>query len=558
MPGDRVWKQSLFRLFPHTSVDGEQWQRIGYGVTSGAGAADGTTLEATSFQSGGADAYNGRYWIEILSGTCKGQWKRIVDDDAGAYTLEGNGFSAQIASGVQFAIHKSPEPVIVVDGAADTTHFNDDYRDENDNDWTNWWVMPITGNCRGEISRITAFDKTGGASEGLFTVSPAFSQSLAAGDVLKIGKFIEIEITALPDGPEYHARPNSRVNYAVGPGVIGARGTDFSFNSRIYGSGYSAAAGSEAARSDFHALMSACGLDARLGTSSTVGAGSSTTAVKIATGSWENHQIGDLVMHNGNIRRITALTDGAGGVDTVTVSPPLPVAPTSGDTLYAIANYQKSADAATLYGCGFEVEIDGINTIMTGCKGSIDIMTGNPAEISCKMMVDHWIREYEDAPYNPGPAYTYYTGTGSILGKDMMAWADTSQIDVKGFTATNGRKAVARAVAGRYGVNGRAGFHHTDYACGATYREISVDGAELEAENRYLAGTNRALLVQLGAHANAIAIAIPVAHHIGAATPENGDGLVDVPNVLEAQDAGTGTDPDNNITKVPDWVLAIA
>lgn len=556
MPGDRVWRQALFRVFPHTSVDGEHWQRIGYGEASGNGAAGGTTVVAASFSSGGADTYNGRYWIQILSGTCKGQWKRIIDDDgAGTYTLENNGFSAQIDSGVTFAIWKSPEPVAVVDSSASATVFADDYRDEDDNDWAGYFAMPITGNRRGEIREISAFDKTGGASEGLFTVSSAFSGVLAAGDVVLLGKFLEASFDSLPGGPEYHPRPVGRVNYAIGAGSLGARGTDFSFTARPHGTGALAASGSVAARGDFHPLMSAVGLDERRGTSSTVGAGSTTTAIAIATGSWENHQIGDLVMHNGNITRITDLADGGGGVDTVTVSPALPVAPTSGDTLYAIGNYIKSADAATLYGCGIEVEIDGVRTIMTGCKGTLEVMTTTPADFNFTMMVDHWTREYEDAPYNPTSAYTTQ---GDIMGKDMMAWAGATQIDVKGFTAQVARETVARAVSGAFGVNGRAGFHHSNYGCGATHREIMVDGSELEAENRYLAGTDRALLVQCGEHANAFAVAIPVAHHIDAATPENGDGLVDAPNILEAQDAGAWTDPDDTIGKVPDWILALS
>jgi len=556
MPGDRVSKQVLMRVVPHTSVDGEQWQRIGYGITSGAGAADGTTVVAASFTSGGADGYNGRYYVEILSGTCKGQMKRIVDDNgSGTYTIENNGFSAQIGASVIFSIWKSPEPVIVVDGALDANNFNDDYRDENDIDWVGYYVMPITGSCRGEIRQVSLFEKTGGASEGLFTVSPAFSTSLAAGDVCLLGRFFEVDVTALPGGPDYHPRPINRVNYSVGAGVTGARGVDFAFNVRPHGTGSLTASGSAVGHSDMHALFTAAGLDERLGTSSTVGAGSTTTAVAVATGSWENHQAGDIVMHNGNARRVTALTDGGAGVDTITVAPPLPVAPTSGDTLYALATYYKSADATTLYGCVIEVEIDGVRTTMTGCKGTLEPQATTPAEFAFSFKCDHWIREYEDAPYNPGTAYS---SQGDILGKDMMAWADSTQIDIKGFAAQIGRETIAREVTGAYGINGRAGFHHINYACGASYREIMADGAELEAENRYLAGTDRALFVQCGASSDAFCIAIPVAHHVGAATPDPSSGLLEAPNVLAALDAGTYTDPDGTITKVPDWILGIS
>lgn len=556
MPGDRVWKQALMRIFPHTSVDGEQWQRVGYGVTSDNGAAGGTTVISSAWATV-ADYYNGRYWIEILSGTCKGQWKRVVDTIGAptySFTLENNGFSAQIVSSVQFAIWKSPEPVIVADGVADTTHFNDDYRDEDDDFWKDYYVMPINGDARGEIKKVTAFDKTGGATEGLFTTEE-FTNTINAGDVILIGKFIEGSFEALPGGPEYIERMTNRVNYARGAGTLGGRSGEFAFKSRAHGSGTLATAGSPANATVLSPLFSPAGLEERIGTSSTVGAGSNTTDVKINTASVENHEIGDLVMHNGHVRRVTGLTDGGVGVDTVTVSPALPLAPASGDVLYAMRTYYKSTDAASLYGCGIEVEIDGIRTIMTGCKGNLELAFTTPVEFAWSFSVDHWTREYEDAPYDPGVAYTTQ---GDILGKDMMAYADSSQIDVKGLTATVGREVTARNISGQYGVNGRAGFHHTGYACGATYREIMADGAELEAENRYLAETDRALLVQCGTGANCLALSIPVAHHIAAATAENGDGLAEAPNVLGALDAGSSVDEDDVIVKIPDWAIALS
>ena len=552
---DRVWSQALFRVFPHTSVDGQQWQRIGYGVASGNGAAGGTTVVAASFSSGGADAYNGRYWIEMVSGTCVGQWKRIVDDDgSGTYTLENNGFSAQIDSGDRFAVWKSPEPVIVVDARQSSTSFSDDYRDEDDDFWEGYYVMPITGACRGEIVQISAFDQTGGAAEGLFTTG-ALTGTIAAGDVCLVGKFVEVAIDSLPKGPTYVPRLTNRVNYSVGAGSLGGRDGEYAFTTRVHGSGSLAADDAEANPSALSPLFSAAGLEESIGTSAPISSGSSTTAILVDTAKWESTEIGQLVMHNGNVRRITAQTDGAASEDTITVSPPLPVAPTDGDTLYAMRQYRKSVDATTLYPCGIEVEVDGVRTIMTGCKGSLEITFGTPIEMAWSFSVDHWTTEYEDAPYNPGTAYTTQP---DIMGKDMMAWADTTQIDIKGLTATVGREVTARMVTGAYGVNGRAGFHHMNYGCGATYREIMADSAELEAQNRFLARTQRAILVQCGAADNCLAFCMPAAGQIEDATHENGDGLLDAPNVLQAQDAGVGVDPDSTIVKVPDWVIAIA
>lgn len=549
---DRVWTQALVRICPHTSVGGEHWQRIGFGVCSGNGAAGGTTVVAASFSSGVADTYNGRYWIEMIDGTCKGQWKRIVDDNgSGTYTVENNGFSAQIDSGDRFAIWKSPEPVVVVDSSGGGTDVVDAIRAEADDFWNGYYMMPITGDRRGEIQQISDFV----SASGTFTVGE-FTGALAGGDVCLLGKFVEVAVESLPAGPDYIPRAASRVNYAVGAGSPGGRNGEFSMTTRVTGSGSLAADDATASACVLSPLFSAAGLEERIGTSAPIAAGSSTTAIKVDTAKWENTQIGDLVMDsNGNVSRITAQTDGGGAEDTITVSPPFPVAPSDGDTLYAMRNYYKSTDAASLYAVVVEVEIDGVRTIMTGCKGNLEITFGTPVEMAFSFSVDHFTREYEDAPYNPGAAYTTQA---EIQGKDMMAYADTTQIDVKGLTAQVGREVTGRMVSGAYGVNGRAGFHHMNYGCGATYREISADGADLEAENRYLSGTQRAILVQCGAADNCLAFCMPAAGQIEAVTPENGDGLVDMPNVLQAQDAGVSSDPDNTIVKVPDWVIAIA
>jgi hypothetical protein len=486
--------------------------------------------------------------------------KRITDDDgAGTYTVEGNGFSAQIASAVEFTIWKSPEPVIVVDGATggaalSTTTLDDDYRDEDDDYWNGFYLMPITGSLRGEIKQISDFDKEGGAEDGLFTFG-AFSAAPVAGDVFLLGKFIEIEVPSLPEQFEYHPRPMSRVNYSIADGDPGARGGEFSFNTRVYGSGSLTAADAEANKSVLDPLFSAVGLEVTAGSSATIGDNTSTTtAVKVGAGKWENFRIGQFVEYMGMVRRITGQTDGGVGVDTITVTPPFPTAPVSGQVLHATRTYEKSLDATTLYGCGIEIEIDGVRTIMTGCKGNMEIVPGPVIEMSFTLSIDHWTIEYEDAPYNPGVAYTT---EGQIQGKDMWAWLDTTAVDIKGFTAQAGREVSPRNVTGNYGINGRAGFHHTNYACGAALTEIMADGAELEAVNRFLARTAKAVLVTYGGHGNAIGIAIPVGRINVYPAPRDGEGLMDALNTIEAQDAGVTTNPDGTIVKIPDWSFGL-
>src|SRR5689334_8455975 len=122
----RLFNQQECRIASHTSVSGNTWQFVKKGTATSSGAADGTTLIDTNGDSGGADTYNGLYWVKILSGTLTGQWSRVVDDDgAGTLTFEDTGFSAQVASGVQYEIWLSPDPVVVVDSSSGETNMVD-------------------------------------------------------------------------------------------------------------------------------------------------------------------------------------------------------------------------------------------------------------------------------------------------------------------------------------------------------------------------------------------------------------------------------------------------
>ena len=110
----RISNQVQLAYVPHTSVQGDVWQHQRKSTSTSSGASNGTTL--IDDQLGGSDNdYNGKYWIHILSGDAKGEWRRIVDYTAstGTAKLEGNGFTAQIASGVEYELWLSPEPVVV-------------------------------------------------------------------------------------------------------------------------------------------------------------------------------------------------------------------------------------------------------------------------------------------------------------------------------------------------------------------------------------------------------------------------------------------------------------
>jgi hypothetical protein len=552
----RLSGQQIVGYVPHTSVSGDTWQLINRGQCTSAGTAGGATIVDTDNDSSGADAYNGRYYVRILSGTCKGELKRVVDDDgAGTLTLEGNGFSATIADNVEYEIWLSPEPVIVVDSSASATDVVDAVRTEADIDdaefWTGYWVVPITGSRRGEKAQVTAFNP----ASGTYVVGTGFGGVLAAGDVCLLRKFIEASDVGPAPGQAYHPRPQSRTNFSRGDGTVGARSGTVGFSAPITPSDSLSASGTAAVRSVLSGLMEACGLDQSIGTSATIGAGSTTTSVKIATASWENFAIGQMVVDaRGNAAFITAMTDGAGAEDTLTVTPPLPQAPASSETIYGTCMYKKSTDGDQ-YGVCIEIETDGIRRTFTGCKGNVTLSGDDLIMLAFEFQADHWIREYEAAPYS---ANTAYTSSAMAIASERVAYLDTTKTNINGFTATPGTTVARKPVQGSVGVNGGAGFHVTGYNCGATFRELQSPTGELDQQLRFTARTAKAVRVIYGSHGRTVAIALPVARLIELPNDEDADGLVVLPNVLEAQDAGTSTDGDSTVIKVPDWALHIA
>src|SRR3990167_6892371 len=157
-----VWNQQTLAYAPHTSVSGETWQLVKKGTTTSAGAAGGTTLVDTGGDSGGADTYNGTHWVKCLTGANAGLWKRIIDDDgSGTLTFENTGFPAQVGSGAEDEIWLSPDPIVKGDSSSGETDRVDATRSEAAiNDavfWLDYWAVPITGDRRGRIDKITGF-----------------------------------------------------------------------------------------------------------------------------------------------------------------------------------------------------------------------------------------------------------------------------------------------------------------------------------------------------------------------------------------------------------------
>lgn len=553
----RLFNQQYLAYCPHTSVHGESWYKIKAGTTTGAGNADGLTIVDTNGDSGGADTYNGRYWVRILSGVCEGERKRIVDDDgAGTLTLEGNGFSAQISASVEYEIWLSPHPVVVVDSSTGDTDMVDAVRTDPNIDsaarWIGCYAEPITGTRRGKIAQVTGFTP----GTGTFVLATGLGGALAAGDVVLLRRHIEVSNLMLPNEWAYHDRPSIRANFSRGDGVVGARGGTISFSTRVYGSNLLAASGSPANQSVLCDLFEAAGLEPRVGSSATIGAGSTTAAIKIATGSRENFDVGEMVIINGDATFITSLDDGGAGVDTLNVTPSLPLAPADGGTVYGTRMYAKTTDG-DVYGCVIEVEIDGIRYTATGCKGSVSVGDTSPLELAWSFSVEDWVAEKETHPAinSLGSAYTT---APDILGSDRLCYLSTTRADLGGVTASPNTEVAARNVQGAYGINGRAAFQLTDASkAGCSFRELSGASDELTQQLRWTVRTAKDVICVYGSHGNTFAFRIPVGRLRQFPGPENADGMVGMPNVIEAQDAGTAL---NNVTvtKVPDFAFFLS
>jgi hypothetical protein len=417
--------------------------------------------------------------------------------------------------------------------------------------WDGYYAVPITGNRRGKIGEITAFNP----ATGTFVLAAGLGGALAAGDVVLLRKFVEVGNPSPGLAEDYTKRAQNRVNHAVGDGVVGPRSGTFGFNMQAIASGSLSASGTVAAPSPAHGLLEACGLEETAGTSVTAQAGSTTTSINIATATWEDIiKVGTAVMHNGNVSFVTAITDGAGSDDVLTVSPAFPVAPVATEAINASRMYAKSTDSDVL-GCCIEFEIDGVRQTMTGCKGNVTITSEPVPLFDFAFEVDHWIREIEAAPYNPNTAYP---SNAPVLESDRIFYLDTTKVDIKGFTATPGAVMSPKNVQGAYGLNGRAGFHLTGYDAGGTFDEIvSSSGDDYGRDVEFQVRTAKVLACVYGSHGNCIAIRMPVARWIESPHPKEGEGMVEHGNVLEAQDAGVANDGGGTSNKVPDWALHI-
>jgi hypothetical protein len=543
----RIYAQRIVSYVQHTNVSGETWTYIKAGTTTGAGASDGTTVVDSNGDSGGADTYNGQYFVRILSGACKGLRRRVIDDNGtGTLTLEGSGFPAQIASGVEYQIEKSPEPVIVVDSSSGATDCVDAGRnDESDDFWKGYYVVPLTGSRRGKMALITAFTQ----STGTFVLAAGLGGALAAGDVCVLRKYVHTSEPQLGLDEPYIPRPQKHNLLSSADGTVGARSGTVGFNAQVTASGSLAAAASKANPSVLNGLLEASGLEETIGTSMLV-TGGTASAPTVTTATGERCTVGQMLIWNGNPTFVDSVDDGAGSSDTVNVSPALPGTPQSGDVLYATRMYARSPDgdhrAVTI-----EVELDGIRTIMTGCRGNVTFQGEQVLEAAFAFTIDDWERQVE--PLTLGA--TYHSAV-PILATSRACWLDSTRADMGSVTTSPNSTVAPRDVQGAAGINGRAGLQHIDNHPTLTYRELLSSSGDLDQDLRWLARTAKKFSIAWGSHGNCLGLRLPVGRHMESPHPMNSGGLVGVPSVIEAQDAGYAT-TNLTTTKVPDYSLSL-
>lgn len=548
----RVWKHQQFGFVPHTPVSGDTWTLQVRGVTTSAGASDGTTILDANTDSGGTKPFMGRCWVRILSGVNEGLWKRVVvDTGLGLLTLEGDGFPHQVVGSVSYEVWTSPEPTVVIDSSSGETNAVDAIRAEADDYWVGFYLVPITGTHRGKLARITA-----STSGGVFTLASAFGSALAADDVCLLRRFFEV--SDVSDGLEqpFAETPSYRLDGAIGDGRIVAKAGTFGYSTEVYGSGTVAADGDPAPRSPLAHMMQAAGFDEVLNSTGTTDSGSTTSALDCAAGDWEDLGIGTMVEVINDCAWIQSTVDGA--TDTINIEPDLPLAPDTGMAVHATSLYRRnrlSRDGDYLGIC-IEHERDGIRTTMTGCKGNVVLNDGPTLMLAWSMQVDHWIRETERAPYYAGDAYPTQA---PIRGTDRKAYIGTTAIDLGGLTASLNNEVAPKAVQGACGLNGRASFGHVNAAPGATFREIISTSDEQSRYQDFLKRTGLALYVIYGSSpGNYLGLRIANARLIQDAKPEDAGGIVDHPSVLAAHDASTTTDGGSTLHIVDDFSMSFA
>ncbi len=550
----------------NTAIENPTPSLIGYGTPTSNGAADGTTLIDASgvANSGAADTYNGRHWVRLISGARAGEWARVVDDNgSGTLTFEGAGFTAQVSTSMQYELWLLPDTICVATGAGSTTTIADTVRAEADDFWIGWYAEAISGANVGELRRVT--DSVSGT-----LTTDAFSNSWAAGDVILLRQYVEVADFTPNVSEPFLARPQARANWSEGDGAVAHQGQGpLTFSTWVVASGSVAAVNDFAATNPTAALLQASGLIEVKGKSSVIdtGAGAATTtSLPITTGKHENFTIGQMVIVQGNATFIVSKTDGGVNPDTLTVSPPLPIAPANAVAVVATRMYRKSTSGNDTLPCSIMWEQDGIRHTFFGCHGNVEFVDGSPCMFKFTLSYILYTRQLlsvAQLSLSTDP----YTTNEPILEGDKIAYklppsspgTNATRIDCGAMTASPDATTAVRKVSGRFSVNGVSGIQHTRERGGMSFDAFEyVTGTSLEHELEWQIRTPKTYAIVYNSHARTVAFRIPNGLLQEAPHIKSIDGMLGKRVNVLAENAGAVTDPTAGVQHLPDWSLHIA
>lgn len=327
--------------------------------------ASSSQLDSATLSSVTISDYIGN-WLEFLDGNVAGEWARIRTFD-GTNTVTIDPVTNAAPSATRARMWVPPEPLVPVTAGGSSTTVVSASRTEGDDYWNDpdrlYLVVEGGGGAgtaaRGDAPRlITDFV----AASDTFTVSPDFPATPTVGDLLVIRQPLKPMAAELPYaqiGIQWIGRKFVKSTWDRDPGVVGPRGgqpLDISLEALGASTAGSGGVGALAPL-EAHDLLNSILYNARgngiatgLGDgSSTVGAGSTTGAVTIPSGHRERFTIGNAILVEGAVTLITGTTDGGAGLDTLTISPGLPVIPTVGAAVTGGVNYRPRNNATAAW-----------------------------------------------------------------------------------------------------------------------------------------------------------------------------------------------------------------
>jgi len=398
-----------------------QSQALNLGLASGTSEWYTTSAEggATTLYCGTitdtANTHRGSL-IEIRDGSQKGRIETVTAQTATG-TINTTAFPATVATAVRFRILNNTRPVFIHDGGANAsgTALEDSSRSgtyEANSFWNGDFAECIhaTYVTVGKMTEITAYTGASGA-----TTIGAAGATIADGDIFEIKRCIPFEEGSFTPGTTTVDRPAKRNTFAPLPPAIGGRNTgELTFSIEVNGDG--TGAGDSVAWTRQAAIMplleSIYG-SVTLDTGDAVDGSATTTVMSGITAN--NYTLGNMVMVNGEVSRVTGLTTGG---TSVTLTPALSDAPVAGDVLYASATFKRATSGHSPLNFTFYDDL--IRHEMFSCLGTVNFSTDADGRLMANFVFhgQHHAHRAKSDPVTLDGSHTPDTAVGAIMGTD--------------------------------------------------------------------------------------------------------------------------------------------